>query len=424
VSGCHAGGFYRKREDEMLYRKGVLSLVVLIALSHFASDFCQGSLGLIIPLLKKGMDLDYLTASLVVFLYDLGLAVFPVIMGSISDRFSNNVLLPAGCFFSGAGLFVTCFSHSLTGVFLGVLLAGIGLAASHSEGAKQVYLIGYSRSGLSMSLFALGGNAGFSIAPIIAGLIAVKYGRPGLAVMTVPAFLTGILIMVFSGMLNRYARNATSRYNSQFHEGSPTENLWRPLTVLSLFVVLRSGIHHSLSMLVPLYVVEFFHLNSMAAGFVVSIYLLVGIFASPLGGFIAETAGERKMLVASLLVSCPLLFLLPYVPYRVMLVFLFILGTFIMSTFGLTPALAQLYVPARPGTAVGIANGLAVGIGGGLGVLLVGYLSNLFGLRCGLSILTLMALGGVAAASLLPGLKLNKDVRHPDCSGVKSPRSC
>lgn len=107
--------------------KKVLLLVGLVAFSHFACDFCQGSLGLIIPLLKEELDLDYFTASLVVFLYDLGLAVFPVVLGAISDHLSSNLLLPIGCFLSGIGLILTSISSSLGGVFLGVILAGIGL---------------------------------------------------------------------------------------------------------------------------------------------------------------------------------------------------------------------------------------------------------------------------------------------------------
>ncbi|NPV30576.1 MAG: MFS transporter, partial [Firmicutes bacterium] len=190
--------------------KKVLLLVSLVAFSHFACDFCQGSLGLVIPLLKEEMDLDYFTASLVVFLYDLGLAVFPVVLGAISDRLSNNLLLPIGCFLSGIGLILTSISSSLGGVFLGVILAGIGLSAAHSEGAKQTYLIGNARPGLSMSLFALGGNAGFSIAPIAAGLVAVNLGRPGFISMTIPAFLGGILLFSLAQMFRKHADNSAT----------------------------------------------------------------------------------------------------------------------------------------------------------------------------------------------------------------------
>lgn len=76
-------------------------------------------------------------------------------------------------------------------------------------------------------------------------------------------------------------------------------------------------------------------------------------------------------------------------------------GFVLVSSFSVTVALAQAYLPRHLGMAAGLIVGLAIGTGG-LGVTLLGWIADHWGLYAALHLIVFLPLAGLAAALCLP----------------------
>ena len=69
-----------------------------------------------------------------------------------------------------------------------MVVSGLGVAAFHPEGAKFAGLASRERQGRGMSLFSVGGNAGFALGPLLTTPLVLIFGLSGtLALAVVPA---------------------------------------------------------------------------------------------------------------------------------------------------------------------------------------------------------------------------------------------
>src|SRR6185369_1983348 len=83
-------------------------------------------------------------------------------------------------------------TYGLTAV--AVVLSGLGVAAFHPEAAKFAGLASRERRGRGMSLFTVGGNAGFAIGPLLTTPLVLAFGLSGtLALGLLP--LTAALVV-------------------------------------------------------------------------------------------------------------------------------------------------------------------------------------------------------------------------------------
>jgi FSR family fosmidomycin resistance protein-like MFS transporter len=76
-------------------------------------------------------------------------------------------------------------------------------------------------------------------------------------------------------------------------------------------------------------------------------------------------------------------------------------GFVLVSSFSVTVALGQAYLPRRLGMAAGLIVGLAIGTGG-VGVTLLGWIADHWGVQATLAVLAGLPLAGFAVALFLP----------------------
>ena len=60
-----------------------------------------------------------------------------------------------------------------------MVVSGLGVAAFHPEGAKFAGLASRERQGRGMSLFSVGGNAGFALGPLLTTPLVLVFGLVG-----------------------------------------------------------------------------------------------------------------------------------------------------------------------------------------------------------------------------------------------------
>ena len=101
------------------------------------------------------------------------------LFGLLSDRLTKSWLIPAGILISGISLGLTGLFSSYWMIFLLIMISGIGGSIFHPEAARLVNQVSGPGKGTALSLFSVGGNAGFAIGPLIMATSLYFFGEAG-----------------------------------------------------------------------------------------------------------------------------------------------------------------------------------------------------------------------------------------------------
>lgn len=396
-----------------------------LSYGHFATDLSQGALPALLPLFKSQYHLSYTDVGFVVLMANISSSVIQPAFGVLSDRVQMRWLMPAGALVSGTGMILAVSAHHFAVMIAMIFLCGVGVAAFHPEGYKFAGLASGERRATGMSYFSAGGNVGFGFGPAAASIALHLAGPRGLFYLPVFSIPAAVILWLVASPRRR------SQLEAEWHEASwtasadsqahPPAGAAAParfggmaartvLTLLVSFVILRSWVSVGESSFIPLYLTGVHHLNPTYAGLLISLFLGAGSVGTLLGGVAADRWGRRRMLLVSMLVLPPLLWLMPRAVGPVGLIAALIAGMAAVSTFAVVMVMAQSVIPGRIGLISGLIIGFAVGTGG-IGTTLLGAVADRWGVLRALDITALLPLAAFAIALFLP----------PDPPGVRNP---
>ena len=87
--------------------------------------------------------------------------------------------MPVGVFLAAIGVAGAGVTTTFPMTALAVGIGGLGIAAFHPEGARYANYASGNRRGTGMSLFSVGGNAGFAMAPVLITPAVLVFGLSG-----------------------------------------------------------------------------------------------------------------------------------------------------------------------------------------------------------------------------------------------------
>jgi MFS family permease len=294
-----------------------------------------------------------------------------------------------------------------------LILIVMGMLAGGYHPSAVTMLSGHfeeSRRGRVIALHMVGGSIGFSMGPLLGGLIAETLGwRFAFIILSFPAILAVPLILKKFALIEKAAgimpsRQASGKEPPQIRAGVGRVNViqaLRPIaTILFLCVSMQliAGIAMSFA---PLYLVDKHGVTPAFAAVLVGILRFGGIAGSLFGGWLSDRWGRKQAIFLSLVATGPVLYLLTILPYNAGLVI--ILVTFGMFRY-MTQATMQPYVmdsvpPYLRATAFGIYFGMALE-GQSLLQPVAGHFMDIYGIS---SIFTVIALtsAGLSLVTLL-----------------------
>jgi len=146
---------------------------------------------------------------------------------------------------TGIGLSGLAASYPLT--WLAIALSGVGVAAFHPE-ATRAARTASGNSQQAMSIFSVGGNAGFAIGPLFVAAVLVVTGTRGTPVLALPALITGVAVYA----VLRHGGHIASRKPGGRRAAGQDD--WAGFALLTPAVIARSVFFFGLSSLLALYV--------------------------------------------------------------------------------------------------------------------------------------------------------------------------
>ena len=379
--------------------KFLSSPLILITIGHVMTDLQAGAIPIIIPHLKEIFALSYTQVGFIVLLQNLTSSVIQPLFGYITDKKSMPWILPLGAAVSGAGFAATGLAPSYNWLLLIVIITGFASASFHPQASRSINLISNENNkGKNMGIFLVGGNGGMALGSIaMAFLVMLPGGVANTAYFILPAILIFIFLYRCLPQLNI---SRPKVLQDKKGGGSGISN-YKTLALILVFIFVRSSTLTGIVTYVPMYYIKHMGVTPTFAGSLVSVYLLCGAIGTLVGGTLSDRLGRRNVIVASMLLCIPLVYLLFHTEGILSGVVMAATGFCMVASFGPIVILMQDLMPNNIGMASGLTIGFSVGLGG-CGVLLIGKLADMFGLPFIINVLIGASIVAFLLAAMLP----------------------
>ena len=402
----------KARNSERILHQWGGGTATFFSYTHLSHDLCTGLLIALLPLIKESLGLSYLQSGLLLsaFTITTGLSQFPG--GWIGDRVSRPIVIAIGL----AGVSLTCLAVGLSPSYYPMLFIlvtmGIFAGAYHPSAVSMISSrIEDARRGKAIALHMVGGSIGYTIGPILSGIIAETLGwRFAFIILSIPALAAVPLI------LKRFRRIETIKnhrsVNQLFDNDSlPSQpqhratNIFRVLRPIAIIFVLSVLIHFTggaAMAFIPIYLVDKHHIAPAYAAILIGVVRGGGVAGSLFGGWLSDKWGRKQSIFLSMIATGPILYLLTQLPYNSGLIVIFILfGVFMyMRQATVQPFLMSNVPPQLRATIFGIYFGLGLE---GMSLLqpVAGYFMDIFGVAEVFNVIALTAVALSVVALLL-----------------------
>jgi FSR family fosmidomycin resistance protein-like MFS transporter len=368
--------------------------LTVLGAGHLCVDLCQGAVPALLPFLAAAHGYSYAALGALVLFSTIGSSIIQPLFGLLSDRIATPWLMPGGLVLAGTGVALVGPAPSYGLTAAAVVVSGLGVAMFHPEGAKFAGLASLGRRGRGMSLFSVGGNAGFALGPLLTTPLVLLFGLSGtLALVVFP--VTAAIVLTRELPRLRRLEDAPS-----LGVGAGTDD-WAAFSRLGGLIALRSGVYFGLQAFIPAYFVADLALSKAAGNAALTIMLACGAVGTLVGGGLVDRWGARGVLVGTQVALLPLLVVLPLVGGLAATILLGAVGFFAIASFSITILMGQAYLPSRYGLASGVTLGLAIGLGG-VAATALGVVADHHGLHAVLWTIAVLPLPSLLLAVSLP----------------------
>ncbi len=381
--------------------------LALLGAGHLCVDLCQGAVPALLPFLAAERGYSYAALGALVLFSTIGSSIIQPLFGLLSDRFARPWLMPAGLAMAGTGIALAGPAPTYALTALAVVLSGLGVAAFHPEGAKFASLASRERQGRGMSLFSVGGNAGFALGPLLTTPLVLLFGLPGTLALGLIPLTAAVLIARELGRLRELE-------GEQVAAESGGRDDWGAFSRLGGVIALRSGVYFGLQAFIPAYFVVELSTSEAAGNGALTLMLAMGAVGTLVGGGLVDRWGARTVLVGTQVLLLPLLFVLPLAGTAGATVLLGLIGFVTIASFSITIVLGQAYLPSRVGLASGITLGLAIGLGG-VAATALGVVADASGLGAVLWVIALLPVPALLLSLTLPTAPRRRLVVQNEC---------
>jgi MFS transporter, FSR family, fosmidomycin resistance protein len=380
-------------EDECPMRK---KLVLILGAGHLCADMNQGAIPALLPFFIATHHYSYAAAAGLVFMPNLVSTVFQPFFGWLADRFSILWLVPCGILAACIGVGLLSVAPNYWLMMAVAAVSGFGLAGFHPQGARLVSFVSSNRKATAMSIFAVGGNAGFAIGPIFTFACVSWMGLPGVFLLLLPALAASAIYLAKAPEYHRAVPTVMKAGGSDREK----KDEWWPFVFLAGAAICRSIVFFGLNTFLVLYWIDQLHRSKAAGSTAVSIFIFAGSLGTLIGGSLADLFGRFRVILISLALAPALLFAFLRVQNATWaLAALVPLGVTLFASFSVMIVEGQHFLLNHRGVASGVMLGVAGSVGG-VATPIFGRIADRHGMHAALAALESIAVLAVLLAGV------------------------
>ena len=365
------------RRDEKL---SILSYSLFaVTLAHMLTHVLQRVHIALFPIIREEYRLSLRELGLMASIPPLIQAFLTLPMGFLADRFGSKRMILLNLSIAALGSLLAWRSMNPWMLVAAVSLIYMNSAIYHPAAYSLVSKLFSPRDRpKALGIQGAGGTLGLSLGPISAGLLMAL----------LPITWRGVYLFWLIPILVGIISILPIRYEPKLDVGEELEEVEEASSMLSLsfilfllFVSLRTMGGQMIASFITLYLVDVRQLSQAVSSIVYGASSLVGIFAAPLGGFLASRFGEKRWLLLTLSGAYISIALAAVAPTPLIFTPLYILYGF-LTTLGM-PANSSIIARLSPSSHRGLAYSLLFlppSVMGALSPTLASLIAEVYGL--------------------------------------------
>ena len=382
-----------------MQKRDKLTLAALCT-AHFVSDSYSSVIYPLLPLLKAKLALSSSQVFWLAPLLAISSSLMQPLYGFLSDRYARR-------FFAVFAPTITAVFVSMIGLapsyaMLIVLLVagGVGIGSFHPQAAAMAAAASGHRRRIGMALFSAIGTLGFAVGPFVITRVVDRFGLEHSYYIVIMGLVTSAVLYRICPPLEVPRELAPGVAKIKWQLLAALRPAWRPLLLLYLITVIRSGIQITTNNYLPFLLKESGY-GLTGTGNVITVFLLLGGLGGLAGGIMAERISGRAVTLYSGLFAGPLMIMAFMTGGLASIVLLGLGGFVLLSTLPVNVVMAQELVPGQTSTVSALMMGAAWGVGA-LTPPLLDILAPGYGFRSKLIFVSATTLLSAAFAYFLP----------------------
>ncbi|MFB7813428.1 MFS transporter [Paenibacillus chitinolyticus] len=349
--------------------KTIYPILLTISMMHLLNDTIQFIVPSLFPILKSSLSLNFAQIGLISLMINLTAAIMQPLIGIYTDNKAKPMMLPFGMLFTMLGVITLAYAHQFWVVMFAVMLIGLGSAIFHPESARVSFLAAGDKKGAASSIFQFGGFMGQAIAPVLTAVWFVVTGQQGLVWLSI-VIAVGFFAQFYvarwyqNQLVPADAAGAKTKQSQVSPTGLSTGRIVLAITILMILVFSKNLYVAAISSYYSFFVIDRFGVTMGQAQIILFVFLAANVVGLLLGGLLADRFSRLKLIWFSILGTAPFALMLPYSNLTFSIIWIFLAGTILSSSFSVIMVYANELLPGKVGLVSGIFFGLAFGLGG------------------------------------------------------------
>lgn len=342
--------------------------VWLISAGHAFTHWYTATFYLLLPLIGREFGLSYTEIGLIMTTQHVVGALSNLPGGMVVDMVGKKgYLMATSLFWVGFPYALMSLTHNYWMLLVCVTLVGIGNNLWHPAAITTLAYRYPERKGLVISFHGMGGNVADGLAPLVVGALLAWFSwRTVVVINVVPGLVMAAMILVMLGAFTMGSShdhvNAAGKsrgvkaYLKDF--ASLLHN--RALMLVSIGSAFRTMTQTGLLTFLPVYLAYELDYSPFLVGVCMSAMQVAGFAASPIGGHLSDKMGRKRIVMASMVLTCVMIVFMALAGKSVTFVlFIALVGFFL---YAMRPVLQAWAVEATPRALAGSGVGLQFGI--------------------------------------------------------------
>ncbi|MFR1638979.1 MAG: MFS transporter [Eggerthellaceae bacterium] len=191
-------------------------------------------------------------------------------------------LMALGMFLAGVGLAGVGLLDSYPLIIASAMLSGLGVAMFHPEGGRLANLVAGKKKGSGMSIFAVGGNLGFAVGPMLAVAGIGAFGLQGTFVFLVPSTVCAIVFLAMNGRFSQFGL-----VDEEVAADPDQRDHWGLFALVMAVLSSRSIIYYAITAYAALFIVAELGQAEAVGSIMITVFATFSAVATVLSGRVA-----------------------------------------------------------------------------------------------------------------------------------------